>query len=165
MIDILVLTADDWKLWRELRLSALTDAPYAFGSRLEDWQGDGDQENRWRDRLSIPGSHNLIATLDGQPIGMASGIPGPQPDTVELISMWIDRSARGLGAGDRLVQEIERWSVEAGAEILQLAVTPGNEPAIALYRRNGFGDTEQLGDLMADGRRETVMAKTLSTVS
>ncbi|MFJ1458216.1 GNAT family N-acetyltransferase [Nocardia sp. N2S4-5] len=42
MIEMRVLTADNWMLWRELRLQALAEAPQAFGSRLADWQGDGD---------------------------------------------------------------------------------------------------------------------------
>jgi ribosomal protein S18 acetylase RimI-like enzyme len=32
VIELRELTADDWPLWRELRLAALEEAPYAFGS-------------------------------------------------------------------------------------------------------------------------------------
>ena len=69
MIELRVLTPDDWRAWRRLRLAALAEAPYAFGSRLADWQGDGDREERWRARLGIPGSFNVIAVLDGEPAG------------------------------------------------------------------------------------------------
>ncbi|MGW9198268.1 hypothetical protein [Micromonospora chersina] len=75
MIDTRVLGEGDWKMWRELRLAALAEAGYAFGSQLADWQGDGDREERWRDRLAIPGSYNVLAMLDGQAAGMASGVP------------------------------------------------------------------------------------------
>ncbi|MFG1884292.1 hypothetical protein [Micromonospora sp. NPDC049102] len=87
MIDILVLSPDDWPTWRELRLAALAEAPEAFGSRLADWQGDGDREQRWRDRMSIPGSLNLVAVLAGRPVGMSSGVPTSDPLTRDLISM------------------------------------------------------------------------------
>lgn len=70
-----VLTPDDWRAWRQLRLAALAEAPDAFGSRLADWQGDGDREERWRARLGIPGSFNVVAVLDGEPAGLASGVP------------------------------------------------------------------------------------------
>ncbi|MGH3356580.1 MAG: hypothetical protein ACRDOJ_11835 [Nocardioidaceae bacterium] len=73
MIEISVLSPDDWGIWRRLRLAALTEAPYAFGSRLEDWQGEADHEARSRNRLSIPGSHNVSAMLDDRTVGMASG--------------------------------------------------------------------------------------------
>ena len=73
-------------------------------------------------------------------------------------------AARGHGVGDHLVQAVSHWAQQAGAEVLRLAVVPGNENAAALYRRNGFRPTGELGDLMPDGvRREHIMAKDLST--
>ncbi|HEX5569527.1 MAG TPA: GNAT family N-acetyltransferase, partial [Streptomyces sp.] len=60
MIEIRTVTSDDWALWRELRLAALTEAPHAFGSRLADWQGAGDREERWRARLDIPGARHFV---------------------------------------------------------------------------------------------------------
>lgn len=138
MIELRALTPDDWRLWRELRLAALAEAPYAFGSRLEDWQGDGDREERWRARLDIAGAHNLVALLGGRPAGMASGVPGEQAGVVELISMWISPAARGQGVGDALVEEVVRWGAQVGAHTLRLDVRDDNPAAAALYRRNGF---------------------------
>jgi hypothetical protein len=83
VIELRVLTPDDWPSWRELRLAALAEAPYAFGSRLADWQGDHDREQRWRDRLGIPGSYNVIAVLDGQrpawPVAFRPRTPAARP--------------------------------------------------------------------------------------
>ena len=62
-----MLTPGDWAVWRELRLAALAEAPYAFGSRLSDWTGEGDREERWQARLAIPGSFNVVAVMDGRP--------------------------------------------------------------------------------------------------
>ncbi|MFJ6602437.1 GNAT family N-acetyltransferase [Streptomyces lydicus] len=162
MIELVVLTPDDWGRWRELRLAALAEAPYAFGSTLADWQGDGDREERWRGRLSIPGSHNLLALWDGEPAGMASGVPGPRDGVVELISLWVAGKARGRGVGDRLIEAVVGWAERERAEVVELAVTPGNARAVALYRRHGFADTGQLGDVLPDGSRERVMARRLS---
>ncbi|MEO3776578.1 GNAT family N-acetyltransferase [Micromonospora sp. B11E3] len=162
MIETRVLAEGDWRMWRELRLAALAEAPYAFGARLADWQGDGDRAERWRGRLGIPGSYNILAVLDGQPVGMASGVPTDQDGVVELISMYVAPPGRGRGVGDHLVRAVERWARQAGAGTLRLAVAAGNENARALYRRNGFRDTGELGDLMPDGvRREHIMAKGL----
>ena len=163
MIELRVLTPDDWRTWRRLRLAALAEAPYAFGSRLADWQGDGDREERWRARLGIPGSFNVIAVLDGEPAGLASGVPAGD-SAAELISMWVSPVARGHGVGDHLVQAVARWAKGAGAGMLRLAVVPGNENAATLYLRNGFRLTGELGDLMPDGvSREHIMAKDLAT--
>ncbi|WP_433789082.1 N-acetyltransferase family protein [Actinoplanes sp. CA-252034] len=162
MIATRVLTTDDWKTWRELRLGALTEAAYAFGSQLADWQGDGDREERWRDRLAIPGSYNVVATLDGQAVAMASGVPAGEDGAVELISMYVAPAGRGRGVGDLLVAAVERWARECGAHTLRLAVAEGNDHAVALYRRAGFRETGEPGDLMPDGlRREQIMAKAL----
>jgi ribosomal protein S18 acetylase RimI-like enzyme len=162
VIELRVLTPDDWPAWRELRLAALAEAPYAFGSRLADWQGEGDRGERWRARLDIPGSHNLLAVIEGRPVGMASGVPTDDRGVVQLISMWVHPLARGRGVGDQLVGAVERWARHVRADVLRLAVAKGNEAAAALYRRNGFHPTGVPGDPMLDGmRREQIMAKTL----
>jgi ribosomal protein S18 acetylase RimI-like enzyme len=144
-------------------LAALPDAPYAFGSRLEDWQGEGDREERWRARLDIRGSRNLLATIDQKPAGIASGIVGPLRDKVELISMWVSPDVRGQGVGDQLVRAVEQFARQVPVGTLQLAVAPGNEPAIALYRRHGLQATGRLGEALADGQRERIMAKRLTS--
>lgn len=162
MIEIRSLTPDEWGIWRTLRLAALEEAPDAFGSQLADWQGGGDREDRWRSRLSIPGSCNLVAWVDDMPVGMASGVPSDDDGAVELISMWVSPTSRGRGVGDALLSEVERWGRSVGARRLRLDVADGNSAASLLYLRNGFTFTGGLGDVMADGvRRERVMAKTM----
>jgi ribosomal protein S18 acetylase RimI-like enzyme len=162
VIELRVLTPDDWRTWRALRLAALAEAPAAFGSRLADWQGQGDREERWRARLSIPGSHNVVAVLDGRPAGMASGVPEGE-ETAELISMWVCPEARGKGIGDGLIAAVERWARQAGMKTLRLSVAEDNEPATALYRRHGLRLSGELGDLMPDGlRQERIMEKQLA---
>lgn len=159
MIELHKLATADWRIWRELRLAALAEAPTAFGSQLADWQ-DASGE-RWEQRLDIPGSVNFVALLDGHPAGMASGVPGDD-GTPELISMWVSPAARGLGVGDRLVESVAQWAREHGAAELRLSVAEDNEKAAALYRRNGFADTGELAGPMPDGvRMEKVMAKQL----
>lgn len=162
VLEIRVLTPDDWAAWRPLRLAALGDAPHAFASRLADWTGDADAEERWRGRLAIPGSRNVLAVLDGHGVGMTSGVPTSHAGTVELISMWVAPEARGRGVGDELVGDVERWARSTGATVLQLSVAEGNAEAEVLYLRHGFRFTGELGDVMPDGaHRERVMEKVL----
>ncbi|MEU4622069.1 GNAT family N-acetyltransferase [Actinoplanes sp. NPDC023801] len=163
MIETRVLTPEDWTIWRELRLAALSEAGHAFGAQLAEWQGDGDREERWRARLAIPGSYNVVVTLEGQPVGMASGMRTDHSGIVEMISMYVAPRGRGRGAGDLLVAAVERWARQLGADTLRLAVVEGNRNASVLYERNGFRDTGEQGGLMPDGiRRERIMAKRLA---
>ncbi|MER5388329.1 GNAT family N-acetyltransferase [Saccharopolyspora sp. NPDC002686] len=159
MLSLRVLTPADWDLWRDVRLAALAEAPHAFKSRLEDWEEDGEQ--RWRSRLEDPDTYNIVVLLGGAAVGMASGIAG-RGGVVELRSVWVGPKARGRGVGDYLVGAVQAWAVRAGAVALKLAVIPGNESAIALYRRNGFVAVDEVGELLPDGEtREQVMRKEL----
>ncbi|MEU8541514.1 GNAT family N-acetyltransferase [Streptomyces sp. NPDC048717] len=151
-MSLRLLAEVDWPLWREARLTALADAPDAFTARLADWDEGG--ETHWRARLALPDAHNLVALLDGEVVGMASGTPGDGPGTRELHSVWVSPRARGRGVGDRLLTEVESWARRSGANRLTLAVLPANAPALTLYRRHGYA-------VVAEGGRETVMAKEL----
>ncbi|GLW98485.1 N-acetyltransferase [Microtetraspora sp. NBRC 16547] len=146
-------------MWRDVRLAALTEAPHAFKSRLADWHRGG--EERWHARWEMPDAHHVVALLDGRAVGMADGVPGDD-GTRELKSVWVSPEVRGRGVGERLIAAVETWALQSGATVLRLTVIPGNEPAIALYQRNGFVASGELGDLLADGvTREHVMKKAL----
>jgi len=159
VIDVQAIGPDDWKAWRELRLAALAEAPYAFGSQYADWVDA--TEDRWRERLSSPGAYQVIAQIDGTPAGMAGGFPG-EDSIAELVSMWVAPAGRGKGVGNALMTAIEDWARGIGAGALKLSVVPDNDPAHKLYLRHGYVDTDEPGDLMPDGvRRELVMRKQL----
>jgi len=155
---------DDWQLWRKLRLEALAEAPYAFGSKLAEWQGQGDTETRWRGRLSdVP--LNIIAEWRETAAGMTSAT-APQPDgSIELLSMWVAPFARGHGVGDSLVNAVIAWARELRASRVALAVFEGNERALALYRRHGFIDVGSAPGTSPGPATERKMVRALSSVS
>ncbi|SOD62643.1 Ribosomal protein S18 acetylase RimI [Streptomyces zhaozhouensis] len=158
-MSLRVVTSDDWPLWRDLRVAALTDAPHAFRARLADWESGGREQ--WRARLATPGAHHVVAVRDGRPVGMVRGVPGDGPRS-ELRSLWVDSEARGAGVGDRLVASVTAWALRSGARTLRLAVVPGNEAALALYLRHGFVAVGAPGEPLADGvTRERVLDKAL----
>ncbi|MDT8914927.1 GNAT family N-acetyltransferase [Amycolatopsis sp. PS_44_ISF1] len=137
MAIIRELTADDWREWRALRLTALAEAPHAFGARLEEWQGAGDTEARWRKRLTDR-PFTVLAEIGGRATGMASGSAPDETATVALHSMYVAASARGHGIGDALIEAVTGWARRSGARRLRLEVFDDNQSAIALYRRHGF---------------------------
>jgi ribosomal protein S18 acetylase RimI-like enzyme len=135
-ISLRRLGPEHWAQWRLLRLAALSEAPYAFGSTLAEWQGAGEQ--RWRERLSdVP--LNLVANLGDHPVGLASATT-PERGEAELISMWACPEARGRGVGDALIAGVMGWAWGQGASSVGLDVRAANHRAIALYERNGFVD-------------------------
>lgn len=140
VIETLVLRADDWRLWRELRLAALTQAPAAFGSTLTEWSGAGDTEQRWRSRLHDV-ALNLVLIRDGVPVGMVSATAPDAEGQVELISLWVTPAARGRGVGDKAVRQVLAWARRAHpASRVVLSVKTDNDHAGRLYQRQGFVD-------------------------
>ncbi|MFG2332411.1 GNAT family N-acetyltransferase [Streptomyces sp. NPDC048604] len=135
MLRLHVMTSEDWPMWRQVRLAALADSPHAFKARLDDWSRGG--EKQWRERLTAPGTYNLVAVLDDRAVGVARGVP--RGGAVQLRSVWVGPEARGRGVGDRLIAAVEAWALRTEADALELAVLPDNDSALALYRRNGFG--------------------------
>ncbi|KAH8657952.1 acyl-CoA N-acyltransferase [Xylariales sp. PMI_506] len=175
MIELRVFSADDWALWRTLRLAALTDTPTAFGSKLEKWADA--PEKRWRDRLSIPNAWDLVAFVpkglkEGEvfkyrrdapmrPAGMASGIPTNTPGRAELISMWVDPTCRRHGVATELIESVVSWAATWDYEELVLAVRRDNDAARETYLRNGFVVSDEPGDEVEGGEREIVMVRRL----
>lgn len=129
---------DDWRAMREIRLAALLDAPYAFGSTHA--RERGFTEADWRRRLG--NGIVFMARRGGLPLAIAGGIPSDEAaGDVDLVSMWVDPAVRGQGVGEALVGAVARWAGERGAARLRLWVTEGNRPARALYERCGFTPT------------------------
>jgi GNAT superfamily N-acetyltransferase len=133
MITLDVVAPDEWMRWRDMRLSALSEAPESFCASLSDWERQGEQ--RWRDRL-VDVSVNFVAVLDGRDAGMVSAMASNQE--VELLSMWVAPFARGHGVGDELVSAVIAWSETQQAPRLILRVLEGNHRAETLYKRHGF---------------------------
>ena len=135
-IELRVVTPDDWESWRVIRLWALAEAPYAFGSRHADWEAA--PEERWRARLDLEGSHNLVAFVGETPVGMATGVPGDAPGFAGVISMFVGPEARGRGVADLLLGALEAWARDQGATSLCLDVVATNHRARRMYERHGL---------------------------
>lgn len=97
------------------------------------------------DELTPPSGALLIARVRDRPVGCgALKFHGDAP--TELKRMWIDPTARGLGLGRRLLQELERHARDAGATVVRLETNRALTEAIALYRRAGYVEVEAFND-------------------
>jgi GNAT superfamily N-acetyltransferase len=124
--------------WRRIRLRALQEAPYAFGTTYAEalqWSAA-----RWEAHVAEVAT--FVAVLDGNDVGVARGASHHLSDARELISMWVDPAARRLGIAARLIESVATWAAATGATVLVLDVVAGNAAAIALYYRAGFAPFE-----------------------
>jgi ribosomal protein S18 acetylase RimI-like enzyme len=132
--EIRRLTPDDWKIYRDLRLAALTMDAFAFGSTVdrERQLGEADFRARLEQRAMF------AARVGDQYVGMVGGVDFDQAGAADLISMWVALEARRQGIGDALVRAVLDWARDQGFEQMKLWVTEGNDPAERLYARHGF---------------------------
>lgn len=91
--------------------------------------------------LAPPRGLFLMATLRGEPIGSAAlGFDGKSG--AMLHRMWVAPTARGLGVGRQLMDEIERKARKHGVTAVRLETNSALPEAIALYRRSGYVEVD-----------------------
>jgi GNAT superfamily N-acetyltransferase len=140
--EIRRVRAGEWAAYRQVRLAALAEAPYAFSTTLD--QESAKDDAYWQDRAAH-GIPMFIAWQDGEPAGLAGAFVVPDGELPRgvrrawhLVSMWVSPSARGSGLAERLVQAVADAARANGATRLILWVTEVNERARAFYGRLGF---------------------------
>lgn len=153
------IRAGEGVLLRDVRLRALRDAPGEFSSTFE--EESGRDLAAWEEasvaRASGSGSATFVAASADGVAGLVGAYRrAEEPSTVELVSMWVDPSARGRGIGTRLVEAVLGWAADAGAERVVLWVTRDNDAASALYKKAGFAVTGEVQASPADPCREDV---------
>jgi GNAT superfamily N-acetyltransferase len=130
--------------WRRIRLEALQEAPYAFGTTY----AEASQWSAARWETQVVEFATFLAVLDGRDVGVARGAAHQRDDVRELVGMWVDPSARRQGIAAQLIHRVAAWATAAGATMLVLDVVASNAQAIALYDRAGFVrfDGEAMGE-------------------
>lgn len=158
MVVIREAGPDDWEVMRDVRLAALREAPYAFGSDYA--REAGFTEERWRARIhdrsvtyfaylaGASGPASRAAAGHGEPVGLAGVYEAD--GAADLVSMWVRPSARGRKVGEALVTACADWARARGHDELFLWVTESNAPARRLYERCGFTPTGERQPLPSD---------------
>ncbi|WP_280443943.1 GNAT family N-acetyltransferase [Nocardia brasiliensis] len=121
-----LLTEDDWQLRRKLSLSAIADAPWAYGHTYK--QVADRPPQFWRDQIADRTS-TIVAFMDGRPVGDVCAIPSPnRPDAQEITSAWVAPEARSSGVGDKLLRTQLQWLQDNGHRQAQLWTRQDNAP-------------------------------------
>jgi GNAT superfamily N-acetyltransferase len=95
--------------------------------------------------LRPPAGLLLVARLRSTPIGCgALKLHGDAP--AEIKRMWVDRTARGLGVGRRLLGELETNASVHGARMVRLETNRSLVEAIAMYRSAGYAEVPAFND-------------------
>lgn len=91
--------------------------------------------------------------VDSSPLGIIAYkhtqyIP---PETCEMNRLFVNPSARGLGVGQALVNELIRTARDAGYEEMRLGVFESNASAVKLYEGCGFEKIERYKPKLYEG--------------
>ena len=156
-VMIRTIGGEEWPLWRELRLRALTDSLDAFRATLEEESSQPDQW--WAEIIGTTAEHPLgglwIATVDGEAAGILFGRIDPGHTTLQVGAMWVAPEVRGHGVGSSLIKAAIDWAKSSGVSVAELWVTEGNSEAAAFYESHGFQPTDET-DALRPGSDLTV---------
>lgn len=129
--------------FKQTRLSALADAPLAFGSTYAAESSFTDEQ--WRQRLltwSGPRSVCYLAWDDTTPCGIAAGLLDPADGSrAYLVSMWVAPTHRRQHVGRQLVEAVLNWASGLRIDSVYLSVTSVNASAMLFYEQFGFVKT------------------------
>lgn len=147
MIIIRRLQPGEVDLFKQLRLKALQDAPYAFPSTYEtaiqrsaeSWREQAESTTQGPDRATF------IAFSDDLPIGMAALYrEEDKVDVGELLQVWVSPEYRGTKVIRDLMDEIFKWGSENKFHRITAGVTKGNDRAVNFYTNYGFSIIDEL---------------------
>jgi DNA-binding MarR family transcriptional regulator/GNAT superfamily N-acetyltransferase len=97
------------------------------------------------DELRPPAGLLLVATLRSEPIGCGA-LKFHDTEPTELKRMWVAESARGLGIGRRILDELEAEAARNGSRVIRLETNKSLTEAIALYRSSGYVEVDAFND-------------------
>ncbi len=141
-IEIKKLSANDWQIFKELRLQMLKEEPQAFARTYDEVSKRTDEE--WKENTENEEAGILAVWLDGKLAGM-NGYYYPERSIVEIWGMFIRKEFRGMGLGKKLMGEIEKEiRKDGGVKKIQVSVTSSQTAAFELYKKLGFREIKRM---------------------
>jgi ribosomal protein S18 acetylase RimI-like enzyme len=144
-------------LYKEIRLRALLDAPYAFSTTYESalkrstesWEKQANDAAQGSDRA-------LFFVINEKPVGLSALYRSSNNQQLgEIKQVWISPEYRGKGIADNLLLELINWGKANDYKLIEANVIKGNERAIRFYEKNGFMKIREENN---DGFQELVLS-------
>jgi RimJ/RimL family protein N-acetyltransferase len=148
------LQVGEAELFKQTRLKALQEAPYAFSSTYdsallrseESWREQADSTAQGSDQGTF------IAFSDGEPIGMAALYRREdQTEVGALLQVWVAPEHRGTGIAWDLMDAIFEWAGENNFRKILSRVRTGNTKAYEFYIKYGFSKSDEFTSPDFDG--------------
>ena len=106
--------------------------------------------------LVFPGVVRLRAAVDGEMVGFIAGDPRRDEQTGWIMTLGVLPDWRRQGIAEALLSECEQ---KMGLPTVKLTVRRGNEPAIALYQKLGYTQTDIWSRYYQNGEDGLVLKK------
>jgi ribosomal protein S18 acetylase RimI-like enzyme len=154
IVTVRRLVADEWQIYRAIRLAMLHESPSVFGGNHHETAGHDEQA--WRQRLTD--NAVLLAKAGRAPAGSAmySVFGAVRLGDCSLVGMWVDPGFRRTGVGRVLVNAVIAQARAAGKRRVVLHVLADNTGARELYEGAGFVPTGRSVPYPHDDRRTEV---------
>jgi RimJ/RimL family protein N-acetyltransferase len=133
-------------LFRQIRLKALQDAPYAFSSTYdsalrrsaESWREQAESTAQGSDRATF------IAFSEAVPVGITALYRlEDQAEVGEVLQVWVAPEFRGSGVAWDLMDAVFQWAGENNFRRIIAGVTKVNRRARKFYTKYGFSEIDE----------------------
>jgi ribosomal protein S18 acetylase RimI-like enzyme len=141
MIDIKRIQKGEWETYKQLRLAALQEAPYAFTTTYEaaverkpaSWIEQTDTFSDGTDQCL------LVAYIEHVAIGLCAFYRNTNtPCEGEIVQIWVAPEHRGTSVAKKLMDAMIQWARGTNTARIRLDVKKDNRRAIRFYQNYGF---------------------------
>lgn len=163
-IEVRRIRPEEWQRLKDVRLTALTQAPLAYLTTLDEALAFPD--DLWKERATKGAASTtqatMLAIVGARTVGLAVGIDRNEiaQGVVAVVSVFVSSDVRRRGVAQRLMASVEEWAGSIGRTTLSLWVVEGNEPATRFYEEIGYRATlDRQRITIPPARWETRMVK------
>ena len=141
------------------RKATLLDLPILVSLDREYFPDTAWPAEQFRAEISGNTRNFLIAESDGQIMGYASVFLPSAGGGADLMTIAIHPDFRRQGIAKHLIEELERWAADRGADSMMLEVDIENQNAIALYAKLGYEKLNIRKNYYGYGKDAQIMKK------